>query len=59
MWFFMVDFFICKPFKLKITLKFAYLDEGRTLSSKWLGLGVEEGIYRRGPLVPVGDRNRD
>ena len=26
---FMVDFFICKPFKLKITLKFAYLDEGR------------------------------
>ena len=34
-------------------------DEARTLSSKWLGLGEEEGVYRRGPLVPVGDNNRD
>ena len=34
-------------------------DEARTLSSKWLELGEEEGLYRRGPLVPVGDRNRN
>ena len=31
----------------------------RTLSSKWLGLGEEEGVYRRGPLVLVGVSNRD
>ena len=34
-------------------------DEARTLSSKWLGLEEEEGVYRRGPLVPVGDTNWD
>ena len=34
-------------------------DEARTLSSKWLELGEEEGVYRRGPLVPVRDRNQD
>jgi len=33
--------------------------EVRTLSSKWLGLGEKEEVYRRGPLVPVGDSNRD
>jgi len=33
--------------------------EARTLSSKWLRIGQEEGVYRRGPLVPVGDSNRD
>ena len=31
----------------------------RTLSSKRLGLGEEQGLYRRVPLVPVGDRNWD
>ena len=34
-------------------------DEARTLSSKWLRLGEEEGVYRRGSLVPVEDSNRD
>ena len=34
-------------------------DEARTLSSKWLGLREEQGVYRRGPLVPVVDRNWD
>ena len=34
-------------------------DEARTLSSKWLGLGKEQGVYRRGPVDPVVDRNRD
>ena len=34
-------------------------DEARTLSSKWLEFGEEEGLYRRRPLVPVGDRNQD
>ena len=34
-------------------------DEARTLSSKWLGLEEEQGLYRRGPLVPIGDRNQD
>ena len=29
------------------------------MSSKSLGLGEEEGVYRRGPLVPVGATNRD
>ena len=34
-------------------------DEARTLSSKWLGLGEEQGVYRRGTVVPVVYRNRD
>ena len=31
----------------------------QTLSSKWLGLGEKQEVYRRGHLVPVVDRNRD
>ena len=34
-------------------------DEARTLSLKWLGLREEQGVYRRGTVVPVVYRNRD
>ena len=34
-------------------------DEARTLSSKWLELGEEQEVYRRGHLVLIVDRNQD